>query len=158
MIIQQVEECSENATVLCICVSSVGECKVVSFLFLSIRSATLVRERGRCSFMCTLTAFQRPASSLFKKTRKFFMSFCFCVIVNPSCLQLSQLAITAVNFSSIFFRKRLVYKTCASSGLNGRIRFGKFRDTFQKTHKYMHTHTHKNLQTGAVHHQNFAWW
>ena len=36
----------------------------------SIRSATVVRERGRCSFMCTLTAFQRPASSLFKKKNK----------------------------------------------------------------------------------------
>ena len=149
MIIQQVEECSENATVLCICVSSVEKCKVVSFVFLSIRSATLVRERGRCSFICTLTVFQRPASSLFKKTRKFFMSFCFCVIVNPSCLQSSQLAITTltVNFSRIFFEnascKRLVLAL---------VGFG--LASFE-TSIHAHAHT-KYLQTGAVHHQNFA--
>ena len=143
MIIQQIEECSESATVLCICVSSVGECKVVSFVFLSIRSATLVRERGRCSFMCTLTAFQRPASSLFKKTRKFFMSFCFCVIMNPSCLQSSQLAITTVNFSRIFFEnascKRLVLALACMVGFG----LASFETRFKKTHKYMHTHTHK---------------
>ena len=43
MIIQQIEECSENVTVLCICVSSVGECEVVSLIFLSIRSATVTK-------------------------------------------------------------------------------------------------------------------
>ena len=152
-VIQQVEECSENATVLCICVSSVGECKVVSFVFLSIRSATLVRERGRCSFMCTLTAFQRPASSLFKKTRKFFMSFCFCVIVNPSCLQSSQLAITTVNFSRFFLEnascKRLVLALVGFGLASFETRFKKLTNTCTRTHI-------KYLQTGAVHHQNFA--
>ena len=157
MIIQQVEECSENATVLCICVSSVGECKVVSFVFLSICSATLVRERGRCSFMCTLTAFQRPASSLFKKTRTFFMSFCFCVIVNPSCLQSSQLAITSrsVNFQNFFENascKRLVLALACMVGFglaSFETRFKKLTNTCTRTHI-------KYLQTGAVHHQNFA--
>ena len=114
--------------------------------------------RGGGALMCTLTAFQRPASSLFKKTRKFFMSFCFCVIVNPSCLQSSQLAITTVHFSRIFFEnascKRLVLALACMVGFSlasFETRFKKLTNTCTSTHI-------KYLQTGAVHHQNFAWW
>ena len=104
--------------------------------------------------MCTLTAFQRPASSLFKKkTRKFFMSFCFCVIVNPSCLQSSQLAITTVNFSRFFFEnalcKRLVLALVGFGLASFETRFKKLTNTCTRTHI-------KYLETGAVHHQNFA--
>ena len=106
--------------------------------------------------MCTLTAFQRPASSQFKKRRKFFMSFCFCLIVNPSCLQSSQLAITTVNFSRIFFEKAscktlvLALACMVGFGLASfKTRFKKLTNTCTRTHI-------KYLQTGAVHHQNFA--
>ena len=80
-----------------------------------------------------------------KKTRKFFMSFCFCVIVNPSCLQSSELALTTVNFSRIFFEnascKRLVLAL---------VGFGlaSFKTRFKNTHEYMHTHTHKIFADG----------
>ena len=71
MIIQHVEECSENATVLCICVSSVGECKVVSLVFLSIRSATLVRERERCPHVHTYRI-SKACFFAVKKNKKVF--------------------------------------------------------------------------------------
>ena len=158
MIIQQVEEFFENPTVLCICVSSVGECKVVSFEFLSICSATLVCERGRCPHVHTYRISKACCFAVQKKTRKFFTSFCFCVIVNPSCLQSSQLAITTVNFSRIFFEnascKRLVLALACMVGFSlasFETRFKKLTNTCTSTHI-------KYLQTGAVHHQNFAWW
>ena len=88
-----------------------------------------------------------------KKTRKFFMSFCFCVIVNPSCLQSSQLAITTVNFSRFFFEnascKRLVLALVGFGLASFETRFKKLTNTCTRTHI-------KYLQTGAVHHQNFA--
>ena len=90
-----------------------------------------------------------------QKKTKFFMSFCFCVIVNPSCLQSSQLAITTVNLSDFFFEnascKRLVLALVGFGLASFETRFKKLTNTCTRTHI-------KYLQTGAVHHQNFAWW
>ena len=109
---------SENVTVLCICVSSVGVCKVVSFVFLSIRSATVtkplcVRGGGGALSCARLPHFKGLLLRCLKK-KKFFMSFCFCVIVNPpSCLESSRLCnYNCKLFWNIFFGnascKRLV--------------------------------------------------
>ena len=69
-----------------------------------------------------------------KKTRKFFMSFCFCVIVSPSCLQSSQLAI---NFTNFFFEnascKRLVLPLVGFGLASFETRFKKLTNTCTRT-------------------------
>ena len=152
MIIQQVEECSENATVLCICVSSVGECKVVSFVFLSIRSATLVREGWGLFHLHTYRISKACFFAVQKNNKVFHVILLLCdseswlPTVESTCNYNCKLF-------QIFFEnascKRLVLALVGFGLASFETRFKKLTNTCTRTHI-------KYLQAGAVHHQNFA--
>ena len=74
--------------------------------------------------------------NLFKK--KSFMSFCFCVIVNPSCLQSSRLCNYNCKLSRIFFGNALCKKLVLALAGFG---LASFETRFKKLSQ-IHAHTH----------------
>ena len=119
---------------LCFFCGGVQSCLICVFFFQSVLQPPCVRGGGAlsCAHLLHFKGLLLRCSK--KKTRKFFMSFCFCVIVNPSCLQSSQLAI---NFSKKYFEnascKRLVLALVGFGLASFETRFKKLKNTCTRT-------------------------